>query len=102
MKRLFNSHGQHIADELDGRLYAPSGSNMGRYIESAKIFVDLNGNYLGEIFYDNRLLARRSSGYRSTNFGNAGTTGSIGSHGSPGNVGSIGTSSEYEDIDLEP
>jgi len=101
MNRLFNSQGEHIANELAGRLYSPDGENIGRYIESAKIFVDLNGRYLGEVVYGNRLLHNRSSGYQSTNFGNAGTTGTIGNAGNPGTIGSIGTSSNYEDIRLD-
>ncbi len=99
MTRLFDSRGRHIANERGGRLYAPSGSNIGRFIENANIFVDLNGRYLGEIVRGNRLLERTSSGSRSTNFGNAGSTGNIGNHGNPGNVGSIGSIGGFRDID---
>jgi hypothetical protein len=99
MQRFFNSRGKHIANESGGRLYAPGGRNIGRYIESARIFVDISGRYLGEIVSGNRLMSNRSSGYRSTNFGNAGSTGSIGNAGNPGNVGSIGSIGGYEDID---
>ena len=48
MKRLFNSRGEHTANESGGRLYAPSGPNIGRYIDGAEIFVDLSGRYLGD------------------------------------------------------
>ena len=36
-------------------------------------------------------MSNRSSGYRSTSFGNAESTGSIGSTGNLGNIGSIGS-----------
>ncbi|GJG88788.1 hypothetical protein tb265_40570 [Gemmatimonadetes bacterium T265] len=98
MKRLFNSRGQHIANESGGRLYAPAGGNVGRQIDGAGIFVDLNGRYLGEVVYGDRLLSDQSSGYRATNFGNAGTTGSIGNAGDPGSHGAIGVPGGYEDI----
>jgi hypothetical protein len=100
MERLFDSHGQHIANVAHGRLYAPGGRNIGRYIDSANIFVDIGGRYLGEVLHGNRLLRNRASGYRSTNFGNAGSTGNIGNAGNPGNVGSIGMPGGYEDMDL--
>jgi hypothetical protein len=99
MKRLYNLRGQHIANESGGRLYPPSGPNIGRHIDGADIYVDISGRYLGEVIYDNRLVSNRSSGYRSTNFGSAGTTGSIGSAGNPGNIGSIGSGGNFEDID---
>lgn len=99
MQRLFNSSGAHIANESDGRLYAPGGSNVGRFIDSAEIFVDLNGRYLGEIVSDNRLLSRRSSPYHSVNYGNAGNAGNIGNYGNPGNHGTIGIPGGFEDVD---
>jgi hypothetical protein len=101
MTRYFNSRGQHIANESGGRLYAPGGRNIGRYVESARVFVDISGRYLGELVSGDRLMSNRSSGHRSTNFGNAGSAGSIGSAGSPGNIGSIGSIGGYEDIEPE-
>lgn len=99
MKRFYNSRGTHIANESRGRLYATTGSNIGRYIETADIYVDLSGRYLGEVVANNRLMSNRSSGYRSTNFGNAGNSGNIGNAGNPGSAGSIGIISGFEDID---
>lgn len=101
MKRLHDSRGRHIANEQNGRLYAPNGPNIGRFIENAEIYVDLSGRYLGEVVANNRLLRNRSSGYRRTNFGNAGSTGSIGNAGNPGNVGNIGLIAGYEDVDAD-
>jgi hypothetical protein len=99
MRRFFNMRGEHIANESGGRLYAPSGSNIGRFIDGANIYVDISGRYLGEVLHDNRLVSNRTSGYRSTNYSNAGSTGSIGSAGNPGNIGSIGSIGGFEDID---
>jgi hypothetical protein len=47
-----------------------------------QIFIDMNGSYLGEIIYENRLMFNLSSGYRSINFG---------SYGNYGNVATMGT-----------
>lgn len=47
MDRLFNSRGEHIANLVNGRLYA-SGENIGRQLSSGDL-VDIGGNYLGEI-----------------------------------------------------
>ncbi len=99
MKRYYDQQGHHIANEVNGRLYAPSGANIGRYIENAGVFVDISGRYLGEVVNGDRLLSNRSSGYRSTNFGNAGNAGSIGNAGNPGNAGSIGSIGGFENID---
>lgn len=100
MQRFFNSRGKHIANESGGRLYAPTGRNIGRFIDTAQIYVDLQGRYLGEVIQQDRLLYNRSSSYRGTSFGSAGSTGSIGSAGNPGNRGSIGMPGGYKDIDL--
>jgi hypothetical protein len=101
MKSLFNSRGRHIANESAGRLYAPSGRNIGRYIEKVEIFVDMNGRYLGEIVSGDRLLSNRSSTHRGTGFGNAGSTGSIGGSGSPGSHGQMSLPGGFEDVALE-
>lgn len=67
-------------------------------MESYKIFIDMNGRYLGEIVSGNRLMANRGSPYKSMNFGSYGNYGNAGNYGNPGNCGSIGTIGGYEDI----
>lgn len=99
MEYLFNSKGKHIANFVNGHLYAPTGNNVGHYIESGGIFINMNGRYLGEIVQKNRLMYKRTSPYKSTNYGNRGSYGSVGNYGSPGSRGSIGTLSGYIDIE---
>ncbi|MBB4398487.1 hypothetical protein [Bradyrhizobium sp. ERR14] len=61
MQYLFNSRGQHIANLVNGQLHAPTGQNIGHYLEGQAIFIDMRGRYLGEIIFENRLLSRRNS-----------------------------------------
>jgi len=96
---LFDSRGRHIANEVNGELHAPGGSNIGHCIKDSKIFIDMRGRYLGEIVQGNRLLYDRQSPHRSTNYGSFGSYGSVGSFGSPGSCGSIGMPGGYEDVD---
>ena len=70
MTRLFNSKGEYIANVVNERLYAPSGENIGRKINSGD-FVNMNGTYLGEIvkplsgpYQDREMLARCPAGFR--------------------------------------
>jgi len=98
MEFLFNSRGQHIANYVNGQLHAPTGQNIGHYMESEKVFIDMSGRYLGEIVQDNRLMYNRSSPYKSVNFGSYGNYGNVGNYGNPGNYGSIGIIGGYEDI----
>ena len=56
MQILFNFRGNHIATSIDDRLYSVRGNHIGYYNESAKIFTDLQGKYLGQIPFSNRLL----------------------------------------------
>lgn len=99
MVRLFNSKGEHIANFLNNQLHAPSGENIGHYMEQQKIFIDMNGKYLGEIVSNNRLLLNRSSPYKSMNFGNYGNYGNVGNYGNPGNHGNTGMPGGYEEVD---
>jgi hypothetical protein len=99
MNRLFDSLGRHIANELNGHLYSPRGDNIGHYVQSAQIFIDMSGSYLGEIIFGNRLVYNRSSPHRSSNYGSYGNYGNIGNYGNPGNFGSIGLPGGYENID---
>lgn len=56
MQYLFNSHGQHIASFVNGQLHEPTGRNIGHFMESHGIFIDMRGRYLGEIVAENRLM----------------------------------------------
>lgn len=98
MNYLFDSKGQHIANFANGQLHAPTGSNIGHYLESQKIFIDMQGRYLGEIVMKNRLMFQNSSQHKSTNYGNHGNYGNIGNYGNPGNHGNIGSIGGYRDI----
>ncbi len=99
VKYLFDSRGQHIANEVNGQLHAPSGANIGHYIKGSAIFIDMHGRYLVEIVQRNRLLYNRQSPYRSTNFGAFGNYGNVGNYGNPGNYGAIGMPGGYKDVD---
>lgn len=99
MEFLFNSRGQHIANKVNGHLHSTRGTNIGHFLENYNIFIDMRGRYLGEILYNNRLVYRTNSPYRSTNFGSYGNYGNVGNYGNPGNHGSIGLPGGYKDID---
>lgn len=99
MEYLFNSRGQHIANFVNGQLHAPIGQNIGHYMDSANIFIDMSGRYLGEIVQGNRLMYNRSSPHKNTNYGNYGNYGNVGNYGNPGNHGSIGMIGGYQDIE---
>lgn len=99
MQFLFNSRGYHIANLVNGQLHSPRGANIGHFLSSYGIFIDMRGRYLGEIIRNDRLMANRHTPYRSTNFGIYGNYGNVGNYGNPGNHGNIGMISGYEDID---
>jgi len=101
MNYLFNSKGQHIANLVNGQLHAPSGKNIGHYMENEKIFIDMRGKYLGEIVSNDRLMRQKNSPYRSVNFGSYGNYGNAGNYGNPGKAGSIGSIGGFEDIPEE-
>jgi len=101
MTFLFNSNGNHIANFVNGQLHSTSGKNIGHYLENYKIFIDLNGKYLGEIMFNNRLLYNKQNPWKGTNFGIYGNYGNVGNYGNPGNYGSIGYISGYGDIEIE-
>jgi hypothetical protein len=98
MQPLFNSKGHHIANFVGTQLYAPSGSNIGHFIEDAGIFIDMRGRYLGEIHYDDRLLYSSASPYRSIAYGHYGNYGNIGNYGNPGSRGAIALPAGYRDV----
>lgn len=97
--RLYNSRGEHIANMVNQHLHAPSGSNIGHYLEQQRIFIDMRGRYLGEIMADDRLLVRKSSPHRNTNFGVRGNAGNVGNYGNPGRRGNMAMPAGYEDVD---
>ena len=99
MRFLFDSRGQHIANEVDGQLHAPTGENIGHFLQDYNIFIDMSGRYLGEVLCENRHLYNRSSSHLSSNFGAYGNYGNAGNYGSPGNDGSIGAIGGYDDIE---
>ena len=101
MEYLFNSKGQHIANLVNGQLHAPQGKNIGHYLSNYKIFIDMNGHYLGEIVQRNRLMYNKYSPYKRTNFGNYGNYVNAGNYGNPGNYGSIGVIGGYQDVNWD-
>ena len=101
MQFLFDSHGHHIANFVNGQLHAPTGKNIGHFLESYGIFIDMHGRYLGEIVHENRLLYRKNSPYRCANYGNYGNYGNVGNYGNPGNHGSIGMIGGFGNIPQE-
>lgn len=98
MEFLFDSRGQHIANFVRGQLHAPTGENIGHYMEKSGIFIDMQGHYLGEIVYKNRLMFNRQSPYRSMSYGVYGNYGNVGNYGNPGNYGSIGTVGGFDNV----
>jgi len=100
MKLLFNSRGKHIANLVGEQLYAPNGPNVGHYLPSQEIFIDMRGHYLGEIVQGNRLMYNKMSQYHSINFVSYGNYGNAGNYGNSGNAGSIGIVYGYRDVEL--
>ena len=80
------------------QLHAPTGENIGHFLPDHGIFIDMSGRYIGEIVHSDRLMNKRTSPYRSTNFGAFGNYGNVGNYGHPGNHGNIGSVSEYSDL----
>ena len=100
MRYLYNRRGDHIANDVDGELHSPTGTNLGHYLEEERIFIDADGDYVGEVLYENRLVFYRNSPFRNANFGNRGNHGHVGNYGSQGNRGAVSLPSGYEDIDV--
>ncbi len=86
---LHDSYGKHIANFLDGQLYNTNGYNIGHYLAKEKIFIDMNGRYLGEIVDGNRLLYNDCSLNKTIMFGVYGDYGFIGNYGNYGNIGAL-------------
>lgn len=66
---LYNSYGKHIAYVFNHSLYAPTGENIGNFVPQFNIFVDLKGQYLGEIVEEQYLIAKLNSPYLNVNVG---------------------------------
>lgn len=99
MKQLFDSNGNHIANEVNGHLYSQNGQNIGHFLDSYNFFIDMRGGYLGEIVFSNCLMHRNGNAYDSISFGSFGNFVNIGNYGNPGNIGSLGMIAGYTDID---
>lgn len=101
MQFLFDSHGKHIANEVNGQLHSTSGKNIGHFLPDYNFFIDMRGYYLGEILHKNRLMKNMNNGYQNTSFGSYGNYGNVGNYGNPGNYGSIGIVAGYMDIEKD-
>jgi len=101
MKFLFDSGGRHVANLVNDQLHSPSGENVGHFLEAQKIFIDMSGDYLGEIIFENRLMFNRSSSHCTVNYGKRGNYPNAGNFGRADNCGTIGKIGGYEDIPLE-
>lgn len=101
MKFLFDSGGRHVANLVNGQLHSPSGENIGHFLESEKIFIDMSGAYLGEIIHENRIMYNLGSPHCPVNYGNRGNFPNAGNFGHADNCGSIGKVGGFEDIPLE-
>ena len=99
MKFLFNYQGKHIANFVNGQLHAPNGRNIGHFLMKEGIFIDMHGQYLGEIVRKDRLLSRSASSYKVVNLGIYGDYGNVGNYGNPGNYGKISLIDGFDDID---
>jgi hypothetical protein len=89
MEYFFNYSGKNIAIALDKQLYTPQGNHIGRYVPGQNIYVDLKGNYLGQVPFANRLLRSEIYSFDGINFGEIESFGNIGDIGVVGHGGSI-------------
>lgn len=96
---LYDSRGCHIANLVNDQLHSPEGPNIGHYLRPQKIFIDMEGRYLGEIFEGNRLITNQQSPHRYTNYGLYGNYGNIGPYGHQGFVGPIFLPPGWVDVD---
>ena len=80
---LYNSHGFHVANFLNQSLYTPAGECLGSYVPQLNIFVDLNGNYLGEVVEDHYLISKMDSPYLNMKIGVTDQKASINAYSAP-------------------
>lgn len=99
MEFLFDYSGQHIACNLNDRLYSVNGRLIGRYLHPQKIFVDVEGYYLGQIPFANRLLYSNVFNYDGIFFGTVENVGDIDNIGDIGRIDGFERMNEYSDID---
>jgi hypothetical protein len=69
MNPFFNSVGNVIGFESESNLFNLYGTHFARYVPDFGIYVDLKGNYFGEIISNLYLLVRDNHGYENQNFG---------------------------------
>lgn len=100
MKYLFNLYGVHIANEVNDQLYTDKGFHVGCFLRDYEIFIDLKGQYLGEIVLENRLLFKSDSVYKNFCFGYHGKYSSIEYLGTPGFLGVIVQPLSYVNIEF--
>jgi hypothetical protein len=99
MQFLFDSRGNHVANEVDGRLYSPKGKNIGHRLPALGVFVYLQGRYLGEVVRANRLMENERSPHKATAFSCNGDYGDGGNYGCPRSPGSVGRVAGHSDIE---
>ncbi len=68
-KSLYNARGHHIATAADGCLYTPTGKYIGHWNDGLDVYIDRNGNYLGLVLDENRLVRESNWRYDRMNFG---------------------------------
>lgn len=95
---LFNSKGKHIATYYEGGLFSPKGKNIGVFLREEKIFVDMNGKYIGGVTKDNRLLANTFSEHYGKNFGPQPERKNIGALKDSTGQKSVGLAKGFKDI----
>lgn len=95
---LFDSSGRHIANWAGRRLYAPTGEMIGYYLPAHAIFVDLSGEYLGEIRRGNRLMKRASPPCRDRTFRTPTKSKDAEARGRHESLGSVGKVPGYDDV----
>ena len=98
MQYLFDSSGRHIANRAGRRLYAPTGEHIGYYLPARAIFVDLSGQYLGEIRRGNRLMKKASPPWRDRSFSMPGESRDHEACGLHESLGSVGRVPGYDDL----
>jgi len=98
MRFLFDSRGRHVANEVNGRLHSPAGRNVGHFLATAGVFVDLEGHYLGEVVRSNRLMENHRSPHKKTAFSCQGDYGDAGNYGCAGAQKSVGQVPGHRDV----
>lgn len=99
MKYLYDSDGNHIANEIDGQLHSTTGENIGHFHALSGHYVNMKGYYLGEIILDHRLICKIDNENGSTSYGEYGDYGNVGDSSNQVPIDSIGLLGGYKDID---